>query len=157
MVHSSNVAKKALRICKEKNLQLDHREVFCAAMLHDIGVVKCNAPDIQAKGQLPYILHGVEGEKILLENGLDSIASVCATHTGAGISQNEIIEQKLPLPRRDFLPTTLLEKLICYSDKFYSKSGDLHREKDVEEIRHQMKKFGNDSLERFDHLHSLFG
>ena len=43
-------------------------------------------------------------------------------HTGAGLTKKEIIEQELPLPQQDFLPETTEEKLICYADKFFSKT-----------------------------------
>lgn len=156
MIHSDQVARKALRILKEKKLSLDPRDVFCAAMLHDIGVVMCDAPGIHAHGFLPYLQHGIEGKKILEENGLASIANVCARHTGAGITKSEIIKNNLPLPPQDFIPETLLEKLICYSDKFFSKSHDLKKEKTIDEVIAQMEKFGPDSLDRFMELHKLF-
>lgn len=155
-IHSQQVAKKALEICRNKKLPLDPIDVFCAAMLHDIGVVRCNAPEIYAYGTLPYICHGIEGKKILDHHGLNKYSSICETHTGSGISKENIKNNKIPLPAKDFLPTTLLEKLICYADKFYSKSGDLTKEKSVNEIINQMKKFGDDSLERFMKLHLLF-
>lgn len=155
-IHSENVAKKALEICKAKNLDLDPRDVYCAARLHDIGVVKCFAPDINAQGTLPYICHGIEGKKILEENGLITYANICCTHTGSGITANEIRKNNLPLPEMDMVPETLLEKLICYADKFFSKGIDLYREKNVEEIMKQMQKFGEDSLHRFILLNNLF-
>lgn len=155
-IHSEQVAKKALEIWENKSLPLDPRDVYCAAMLHDIGVVKCKAPDIFAFGELPYIRHGIEGKKILEENGLYSYASICVTHTGAGITKENIRKNNLPLPYQDYIPITLLEKLICYSDKFFSKSHDLTKEKSIDDIMLQMSKFGKDSLIRFQNLHSLF-
>lgn len=156
MTHSEQVAKKALEIARKKRLPLDPKDIYIAAMLHDIGVVKCHAPDMNAVGKLNYLQHGVEGRKILEENKLFKFAKVCSNHTGSGISRKEIIKNNLPLPHKDFLPKTLLEKLICYADKFYSKSHDLTREKNVEEILLQMKKFGPESYQRFVKLHQLF-
>lgn len=155
-IHSQQVAKKALQICEAKNLPLDPQDVFCAAMLHDIGVVKCNAPGIFAFGTQPYILHGIEGRKMLEKHGLAKYASICDTHTGAGISKENIKKNKIPLPIKDYIPSTLLEKLICYSDKFYSKSNNLTKEKSIDQILNQMKQFGDDSVKRFLHLHELF-
>lgn len=156
-IHSEQVAKKALEICQAKNLPLDPVDVFCGAMLHDIGVVKCKAPDIYAFGNLPYIQHGIEGRKILEKHGLYKYASICDSHTGSGITAHSIIKNKLPLPVKDYLPATMLEKLICYSDKFFSKSLDLTKEKSIEEITNQMSRFGENSLKRFLELHSIFG
>ena len=155
--HSQLVAKKALEICKIKMLPLDENEVFSAAMLHDIGVVNCKAPSIHAHGQLPYLCHGLEGKKMLESQELFVLANVCLTHTGAGLISQDIIKNNLPLPPIDMIPKTLLEKLICYSDKFYSKSHDLEKEKYLNDIIIQMNKFGSGSLERFLEMHSLFG
>ena len=155
--HSFHVAKKALKINEIKNLKLDPMDVYVASMLHDIGVVNCNAPDIQARGVLPYLQHGLEGEKMLNENGLKKFARICVTHIGAGITAKEISSNNLPLPQKDFLPQTTLEKLICYCDKFFSKSHDLSREKTLEEVLAQMKKFGEGPFQRFLSLHRQFG
>ena len=157
MTHSEQVARKALKIWKEKELALNPHDIYCAALLHDIGVVNCHAPDIHAFGSLPYLRHGLEGEAILKVHGLDQYARVCATHIGAGITSHEILKNNLPLPPKDFLPETLLEKLICYADKFYSKSGDLTKEKPLEDVIKQMNRFGPGSLARFLEMHKMFG
>lgn len=88
---------------------------------------------------------------------LEACARVCERHTGSGLTASEIEREGLPLPHRDFLPETLEEKLICYADKFFSKSGDPEKEKSLEKIRRSMAAFGPDSLARFDALHALFG
>lgn len=155
-IHSKMVAKKALSIAEEKKLPLEDKEIYIAAMLHDIGVVKCKANDIYAFGELPYLQHGIEGKKILEAHGLHKYANICETHTGTGLSSKEIKKNKLPLPIKDMLPKTLLEKLICYADKFYSKSGDLTKEKTIENVIVQMKKYGEESLKRFMDMHVLF-
>ncbi|MCH5240818.1 MAG: HD domain-containing protein [Muribaculaceae bacterium] len=155
-VHSKQVAKKALEIAEKKNLPLDFKDIYIAAMLHDIGVVKCKANDIYAFGELPYLQHGIEGKKILESYGLHKFANICLTHTGAGITKSEIKKNRLPLPVKDMVPYTLLEKLICYADKFFSKSGDLTKEKTLEEVINQMKNYGEASLKRFMEMHALF-
>lgn len=155
-IHSRQVARKALDIAKQKNLPLEKEDICRAAMLHDIGVINCDAKDIYAFGHLPYLCHGIEGKKLLEENGLSQYASICERHTGAGLSAKEIRQKNLPLPKRDMIPQTLLEKLICYADKFFSKSKDLKREKTIDEIIHQMKKFGEDSYNKFMNLYNLF-
>ena len=156
LIHSECVARKALICADKRNLPVDRELVLNGAMLHDIGVVKCYAPDINANGPLPYIQHGVEGQKILQLYGLTMFDKVCERHTGSGITAIEIKQQQLPLPHRDMLPVSLLEKLICYADKFYSKGGDLEREKSIPEIEKQLERFGESSLKRFKELHQLF-
>lgn len=155
-VHSEQVAKKALLIARDLKLKLDEKDIYCAAMLHDIGVVKCKAPDIYAFGESPYICHGIEGKKILESHGLYQYANVCDSHTGSGITARQIISNNLSLPVKNYLPKSLLEKLICYADKFYSKGKNLTEEKSLGEVLQQMKRHGDDSLKRFNKLHKLF-
>lgn len=157
MEHSRLVAQKALSCIENRGILCDKAFVYEAAMLHDIGIFRCNAPDICCTGQLPYICHGVEGRAILDNEGLPRHALVCERHTGAGLTIDDIRSQHLPLPLRDMSPLSLEEKLICYADKFYSKSGDISREKDLDHVRRSMLKHGSQSLERFDALHALFG
>lgn len=155
--HSSAVRDKALSIARCKQLDIDLSFVSEAAMLHDIGVVRVDAPGISCFGSEPYICHGICGRQILEDEGLPRHALVCERHTGAGITRDQIIADKLPLPPRDMLPLSIEEKLICYADKFFSKSRDLRAEKPVERIFEQMKKFGYGSYERFAVLHEMFG
>jgi uncharacterized protein len=162
LAHSRQVRDKALAVLQTRpDLGLDADIVSCAAMLHDIGVGRCHAPSILCTGEADYLQHGLIGGKMIREYAasrdldLEQYARVCERHTGSGITKQEILEQKLPLPAQDLLPETLLEKLICYADKFYSKSGDL-QEKDFQKVRKSMAKFGADSLARFDEMSRLF-
>lgn len=155
--HSAAVCVKALEIAKAKSLPVDTQFVAQAAMLHDIGVVNVDAPSIHCYGTQPYICHGVEGRRILEAEGLPRHALVCERHTGSGISVSQIIEGNLPLPHRDMLPLSLEEKLICYADKFFSKSRDLWSAKPIERIMAQMRGHGAEAYERFMELHALFG
>lgn len=157
LTHSQCVARKALECAKQRKLEVDLDFIKEAAMLHDIGVVECNAPTIYCYGEKPYICHGIEGRNMLDNLGLPRHALVCERHTGSGLSCDDIIRQQLPLPHRDMLPLSTEEKLICYADKFFSKSGNLTQEKSLEKVVSQMKAFGEDSLRRFMKLHTEFG
>lgn len=53
-------------------------------------------------------------------------------------------------------PETIEEKLICYADKFYSKTH-LDREKTIEQAERSLAKFGGDTLARFRKMKELFG
>lgn len=157
MVHSTLVMKKALSVAKKHpELNMDERFIEEAAMLHDIGIVKCDAPSIHCHGKEPYLLHGRLGAEMLREEGFPAHARVCERHTGAGLTKEDIINQNLPLPHRDFLPETLEEKVICYADKFYSKTH-LEKEKTVEQAERSIARFGNDGLARFREWERLFG
>lgn len=156
ITHSECVVRKALGCLRLKGIEADEGFVKEAAMLHDIGVVKCNAPAIHCHGTLPYICHGIEGKRILDSLGYPRHALVCERHTGSGLTIEDIVRQGLPLPHRDLCPVTIEEKVICYADKFFSKSGNLTEEKPLDKVIRQMKKFGDDSFIRFMELHSLF-
>ena len=136
-------------------LHLNLSFVYEASMLHDIGVFLTNAPDIHCLGEYPYICHGYLGSDLLTKEGYPDHALVCERHTGAGISKDEIRTHNLPLPCRDMLPVSLEEQLICFADKFYSKTK-LRKEKSVEKIRRSLSKYGEDSVKRFDSWCKLF-
>lgn len=157
IVHSQSVAQKALQIVSlHPELNLDRRFVEEAAMLHDIGIIKTDAPGIECYGKEPYIRHGLLGAEMLRAEGMPRHARVCERHTGAGLSLEDIVSQNLPLPHQDFLPETLEEKLICYADKFFSKTH-LDREKSVEKAEKSIAKFGDSGLARFREWEKIFG
>lgn len=157
IVHSQSVAQKALQIVSlHPELNLDRQFVEEAAMLHDIGIIKTDAPGIECHGKEPYIRHGLLGAEMLRAEGMPRHARVCERHTGAGLSLEDIVSQNLPLPHQDFLPETLEEKLICYADKFYSKTH-LDREKSVEKAEKSIAKFGDSGLARFWEWEKIFG
>ena len=156
LVHSRAVADKALAIAdRHPELSLDRQFIEEAAMLHDIGIVRCNAPGIQCFGTEPYICHGRIGAEMLRAEGFPQHARVCERHTGAGITRSQIIAQKLPLPEQDFLPETMEEKIICYADKFFSKSH-LYEEKTIEQAIASLSKFGEEGVVRFREWVKIF-
>lgn len=158
LTHSKMVAQKALDIINTKNLHSSINPTFTAqaAMLHDIGIINCNAPTIHCYGQNPYICHGTIGKTLLEKENLPHHALVCERHTGAGITAQEIIQNALPLPSHDMLPLSPEEKIICYADKFYSKSSNLTTPKSIEEILSSIKHHGNGPYNRFLILHNEF-
>ena len=156
IIHSQSVARKALQIVSlHPELNLDREFIEEAAMLHDIGIIKTDAPGIKCFGTEPYICHGILGAEMLRQEGLTRHARVCERHTGAGLSLNEIVSQNLPLPHQDFLPETLEEQVICYADKFFSKTH-LDREKSVEKAEKSIAKFGEEGLARFKQWEKMF-
>ncbi len=154
--HSEAVARKALAVADaHPELPLDRQFLLEAAMVHDIGIIKTNAPDIKCFGSEPYIRHGVLGAEMMRAEGFPRHARVCERHTGAGLSLKEIEEQGLPLPHVDLLPETLEEKVICYADKFFSKTK-LEREKTLEQAERSVAKHGDEGLRRFKEMERLF-
>ena len=125
-------------------------------MLHDIGIFRCDAPGIQCFGSEPYICHGVIGGQILREEGWLRHALVCERHTGTGLSREQIENQNLPLPSDGiYEPEALEEQVVCYADKFYSKTH-LERERSVIEAAQSLEKFGEKGVKRFLEWTKLF-
>ncbi len=133
--HSRQVADRALQIAeRHPELTIDRPFLEEAAMLHDIGIFRCDAPGIYCYGTEPYIRHGQIGGELLRQEGFPRHARVCERHTGTGLPGWE--------------PETLEEQLICYADKFYSKSSP-DREKTVEQAVQSLRKFGEEGVVRF--------
>ena len=154
--HSRDVADKAVRIgLMHPEMGLDLQFVEEAAMLHDIGAFLCHAPEIDCYGKYPYICHGYLGAELLRNEGYPRHALVCERHTGTGLSLEMIERYNLPVPRRDMRPQSPEEQLICFADKFYSKTK-LDREKSIEKIRKSMAKYGVESIEQFEKWYQLF-
>ncbi|MDR3651791.1 MAG: HDIG domain-containing protein [Paludibacter sp.] len=154
--HCEQVRDKALDISsKHPELNLNNQFISEAAMLHDIGIFLCDAPRIHCHGSHQYIEHGYLGADVLRSEGLPLHALVCERHTGVGLSLEMIEKGKLPLPHRDMLPVSLEEQVICYADKFYSKT-QLNEEHSLERIRTYLNRYGKQEVNKFDKWHSLF-
>lgn len=135
MIHSRQVADRCLAIvAKHKELPVDVQFMEEAAMLHDIGIFRCDAPGIHCHGTEPYLRHGPIGGEILRAEGLPRHARVAERHTGTGLPGYE--------------PETLEEQIICYADKFYSKSR-LDRVLTVAETAQSLEKFGHEGVLKF--------
>ena len=155
-VHSQQVCDRALMLAsRHPEFDIDMRFVEEAAMLHDIGIIFCDAPKIYCFGEHKYIEHGYLGAELLRKEGLPRHAGVAERHTGSGITLEQIIREELPLPERDFCPQTIEEQLICYADKFFSKSH-LGEEVAYDKIRYNIWKYGHDAVVRFDNISPSF-
>ena len=133
--HSRQVADRCLQIVrKHRELPVDVQFLEEAAMLHDIGIYQCDAPSIHCHGQEPYIKHGPIGGDLLRQEGFPRHARVAEHHTGTGLPGYE--------------PETLEEQIVCYADKFYSKSTP-ERVRTVAEAAQSLEKFGHEGVLKF--------
>lgn len=161
VTHSMQVRDRVLRIVDAhpewvKQGLVDRRFVEEASMLHDIGIIFCNAPKIFCTGPHQYVEHGYLGAELLRREGLPRHADVAERHTGSGITIDQIIREDLLLPVKDYCPRTLEEKIICYSDRFYSKTH-LGKELTVSKIRKSLWKYGHDAIMRWEAMVALMG
>lgn len=183
--HSRQVCTRALQIVeRHPELGANRHLVEAGAMLHDIGIFLTDAPGIHCHGTAHYMLHGSLGAQLLrneaeqlkekqlqaeqlkeeklqavqLQEELhfyEALARICERHTGTGLTRQTIIERGLPDPQQDLLPETIEEQIICYADKFYSKSH-LERERTIPQTLQSLEKFGDEGVEKFRHWTELF-
>jgi uncharacterized protein (TIGR00295 family) len=94
-------------------------------------------------------MHGVEGAKIATELGLPlSIVNIIERHLGAGIPREEAMT--LGLPPKDYMPTTLEEKIVAHADNLI----DFDREHPIEkEVEKALQKGHTKHAERLMELH----
>ncbi len=155
--HSRQVAERALRVAdRHPELNLDKEFLYRAAMLHDIGIFLTDAPGIHCRGSAPYLLHGRLGAQLMRQEGDERTARVCERHTGTGLTSEQITARNLPLPPGDYRPETIEEQVICYADKFYSKSHP-ERERTAEQTAESLRKFGEEGVFIFLDWESRFG
>jgi len=120
-VHCCIVRDIAVQIIETEKLSLEQPLVEVACLLHDIGVYKLYDVHGQRTGQ-SYMLHGLLGYDLLHHEGFDEqICRFAIHHIGVGFTQDDVKAQKLPLPLRDYMPTTVEERLVLYADKFHTK------------------------------------
>ena len=126
-----------------------------AAMLHDIGIFLTDADAIHCFGKYHYLCHGYLGADLLRKEGLPRHALVAERHTGTGLTLKQILERDLPVPHRDMVPVSVEEKIICFADKFYSKTRP-QEEKTVEQAENSLVKFGLEGVDIFRDWCRLF-
>lgn len=96
----TDLALKIARCFPEVNLEL----VEAGALLHDLGRSKTHGID-----------HAVAGGKLALELGLpEEIINIIERHIVAGIQPADAV--KLGLPRKDYTPHTLEERIVAHAD-----------------------------------------
>ena len=155
--HGELVARKAFAVLDRAPwLDADRDFVDQTALLHDIGIGRTRCPELGCTGELPYVCHGIEGRAILEVMNLQRHGLVCERHVGVGIRADEILARQLPLPARDMLPISVEERLICYADKFFSKTDNGRQEKSIAEITAGLSRLAPEYEALFLVLHRSF-
>ena len=156
LCHSRQVADRCLKIAQaHPELNLDTVFLEEAAMVHDIGIFMTDAEGIHCHGEAPYLCHGYLGAELMRREGFERHARVCERHTGTGLTKENIEARDLPLPHRDFQPETLEEQVICYADKYYSKTH-LNKEKSYEKVIASLQKYGEQGVMIFQRWKEVF-
>jgi len=130
--HSEKVAEKAIEIAKKvSNVNVDLNLIEVGAILHDIGRTKTHALD-----------HGIVGGVILRNKGFPhSVSRICETHILGGLDKEDAKE--VGLPEKDFIPTTIEEKIICLADKYIAGTREVTIE---DRFNKWFEKYGRTSL-----------
>ncbi|MBT8340539.1 MAG: phosphohydrolase [Desulfatitalea sp.] len=156
LAHSRQVRDKALAVAGQVTSGTpDMVFIAEAAMLHDIGICGIAAPSLECHGKKPYVCHGAIGRRMLDALDLPRHGLVCERHVGTGITPADIRRQRLPLPERDMTPQTLEEQIICYADKFFSKSKGMG-ELPLSHILSELGRYGQDKVRIFLKWHNRF-
>lgn len=157
--HSTDVANMAVEIAiKHPELNADIDFIREGAMLHDIGICQTDAPGIACFGSEPYIRHGYLGAEMLRALGLPRHAHVAERHTGTGLTEQDLAmirHRGIDIPPGIYMPQNIEEEIICYADKFFSKSK-LECVKAPDKIRKSLLKYGIEAIERWDKMHLRF-
>jgi uncharacterized protein len=141
--HCINVTRIALRLAEElknQGLEVDLALVEAGALLHDLG-----------RSETHGITHGVLGGRIARQLGLpEALARIIERHIGAGIPQDEANE--IGLPQGNYVPETLEEKIVAYSDKLVEGDREVEYNVTITKFAHEL---GHDhpALERMRTLH----
>jgi uncharacterized protein len=157
--HSRAVADKAVAVAgKMKDASLDIGFIYEAAMLHDIGIIFTNTPVLDCHGKAPYVCHGYLGRKLLEREKLPEHGLVCERHVGVGLTREEIVSRRLPLPPREMVPVSIEEQIVCYADKFFSKDGrGDSKPRSVDEVIRRLSRYGKKHADIFVRWMSIFG
>ncbi|HVP99906.1 MAG TPA: HDIG domain-containing protein [Candidatus Thermoplasmatota archaeon] len=134
--HCKAVRTLAVRIAKRAHANIELVEA--GALLHDIGRSKTQG-----------IMHGVEGAQIAMKLGLSpKLVLIIERHLGAGIPKDEAATLGLPL--KDYLPTTLEEKIVAHADNLIDND---HKQPIEEEVQKALQRGHVKHAERLMQLH----
>lgn len=151
VLHSIEVARKALEISSRVKIPVDRKLIARGAIFHDLGKAKTNG-----------MQHGEIGAQMAADLGLEQeIIDIILKHIRGGLTEKEAIE--LGLPVRDYTLRTPEEKIVIYADRmvdiYVDKIVPDTDEKDAEdrfvEILQQYEKYGKNeiTLNRYIVLH----
>ncbi len=108
VAHCIAVSTTALSIAGRVRIKVDRELVRRGGLFHDIG-----------RSRTQGIGHAVAGAELAKNLGFpDALIHIIERHIGAGITAKEA--ERLGLPRKDYLPLTMEEKIVSYADNLHS-------------------------------------
>lgn len=138
----ANLANKIAEKIAKNGVYVDVKLVKIGALLHDIGRAKTH--DIE---------HAIIGADIARSFNLpESIVQIIERHIGSGITAEEAT--RLGLPKKDFLPRSLEEKIVSYSDKLIEGGREVEFGEALKTFSKELGGFlGPPAIKRFKKLH----
>ncbi len=136
----SHFAVKIATKIQAKGVTVDLALVEIGGLLHDIGRSKTHN-----------VQHAFLGSQIVASFNLsESLIKIVERHTGSGISSEEAV--KLGLPNRDFIPQTLEEKIVSYSDKLIDGDEEMSFKEAFSRFSEDLGK-SHPAIKRFKTIH----
>lgn len=144
MKHVCTVTRLALAIAQRCGADVDL--VRAGALLHDIGRSRTHG-----------IQHGVVGEDIARSLLLpEPLVLIVRKHVGAGILPEEAAA--LGLPDRDYMPSTVEEKIVCHADNLVGDDRYLSSQASYKDfVRKGLEDAGRRMLDMHKELSDLCG
>jgi uncharacterized protein len=111
--HCLAVSAKAVTVAERATVALDRELVRQGGLFHDIGRSRTHG-----------IGHALAGVEIAKGLGFsDKLVLIVERHIGAGITAAEA--ERLGLPKKDYLPLTVEEKIVSYADNLLSGTREM--------------------------------
>jgi len=126
-----------------RGVRVDPDLVETAAVLHDIGRSKTHELE-----------HGLLGGEMVGELGLpEDLRRAVERHVGAGIGRGEA--SRLGFGKRNLIPETIEEKIVCYADKLVDGSEEVPFD---DTLKYFEERFGKEHpvIARLKQLHQYF-
>lgn len=140
--HTLAVTEKSVEVAQkisDNGHEVDLELVEVGSLLHDVGRSRTHG-----------ISHGVKGGQILRERGLDELVGFAENHLGAGITSGEA--EGLDIPTKDYLPSSLEEKIVTYSDNLLKSYEVVSYQEALNELEEELGP-EHPGAQRFKKLH----
>ncbi len=113
VAHCITVSNIALLVAERVTVPVDRELVRQGGLFHDIGRSRTHG-----------IGHAVAGVEIAKSLGFSTgLINIIERHIGAGITAAEA--ERLGLPKKDYLPLTVEEKIVSYADNLISGTREM--------------------------------
>jgi uncharacterized protein len=131
LTHCQVVAEIAVWAAKQTDEEVDLPTLETACLLHDIGSYPFRgASTLDKSFKNSYPLHALLGAKILKDEGFpEEVYNIVETHVLLGVTAEEIEKMGWAMPVKDYEPTTIEGELLCFADRFHSKTPKFNEPK----------------------------